>query len=114
MNKRQVRAQLRENPEFSAWIKGKQDLVKMIKEEPHSIEELFTTWKKTQARKAGLKKIADNYRGIVDQVQELHTLLQRVDHIVNNVKVMAQTVEAINSDKLNPTPVVKQRSKKNK
>ncbi|HJV45694.1 MAG TPA: hypothetical protein VJ824_08190 [Bacillota bacterium] len=105
MNKKQVRAYLSANPDFSTWVKAKPELVQKIKDNPNAVTELFDTWKKGQIRKEGIKKIADHYRGIVDQVQELHTLLQRVDHIVNNVKTMAQTVEGINTQKLEPTPI---------
>lgn len=88
INRKQIKKQLRENPQFAKWLKGKPDLYRKMKQDPSVFDGLMISWKKEQMKQNQWQKIGHGYRQIVSQIHELNTLINRVDQLMSNIKVM--------------------------
>jgi len=87
-NRKQMKRRLRENPQFHKWLKGKPELYNQIKRDPAGLEGMIVSWKREQTKLAQLQKIGQGYRQVVSQIQELNTLVERVDSLMSNIKIM--------------------------
>lgn len=85
-SRKHIKRQLREQPEFLKWLKGNPDLYRQIMKDPSNLEEIIHSWKREQNKQAQLQKIGLGYRQVVSQIQELNTLMERVDTLVSNIK----------------------------
>ena len=88
VNRKHLRKRLRENPQFFKWLKAKPELYNKCKQDPSVLEGMIVSWRKEQNKQAQLQKIGQGYRQVVSQIQELNTLIERVDDLMSNVKKM--------------------------
>lgn len=109
--KKLIQSQLKTNPEFSKWLKAKPELVKKVKEDPSILEKMMVSWNRDQHKKLNLLRIGESYRQMVNQIQELNSLLQRVDHLVSNVKTISEKMNE-NKTPMSALESVKSVSKK--
>lgn len=97
--KKLIKSQLKLNPEFSKWLQEKPELVKKVKEDPSILEKMMISWNRNQHKKLNLLRIGESYRQMVNQIQELNSLLERVDHLVSNVRTISEKMNE------NKTPI---------
>lgn len=90
--RKQVKRRLRENPQFLKWLKGKPELYHQVKRDPSILEGMIVSWKREQMKQAQLQKIGQGYRQVVSQIQELNTLMERVDTLMSNIKKMNESL----------------------
>ena len=94
MNRKQAKRLLRANPEFEAWLREKPEEVAKVREHPTEVQGMFEQWKKDQTQKQQLERIEASYRHMLNQFNELNTLLQRADQIASNVKAINKSLKA--------------------
>ncbi|MBP1930615.1 hypothetical protein [Ammoniphilus resinae] len=94
MSRKQAKRLLKANPGFEAWLKEKPEEVTKVRENPTVIQGMFEQWKKQQTQKEQLERIEASYRHMINQFNELNTLLQRADQIAGNVKAINKNIKA--------------------
>lgn len=111
--KKLIQRQLKSNPEFSKWLQEKPELVKKVKEDPTILENLMISWNRNRHKRLNLLRIGEGYRQMVNQIQELNSLLERVDHLVSNVRTISEKMNE-NKSPISTTESVKPSKKKSK
>jgi DNA-binding transcriptional regulator GbsR (MarR family) len=101
-SKKAIKTYLKANPEFSAWLREQPESIKQLQKNPADIEEMIISWNREQNRKQLAEKSKATYHQLVDQMKELHVLLQRVDDLVHNVKSMSSSIQKPRIKKMDP------------
>jgi len=94
MNRKQAKRLLKANPEFELWLREKPEEVAKVREHPTEVQGIFEQWKKEQTQKQQLERIEMSYRHMLNQFNELNTLLQRADQIASHVKAINKSIKA--------------------
>jgi hypothetical protein len=103
--KKEVKQIIKNDPDFSAWLKTEPDIAKKLKKNPSEVHAIYSSWKKKRNQSMSLQKVKDNYEKMSQQVQELNVLLKRLDYLANSMKSINQQVKSSNDNNLKPNSV---------